>query len=92
MTDTPTEHRPAESRFLQIHGDLEAELTYRRSDDVIDFVYTGVPSQLGGQGIAGRIVKVGLAFARAEGLRVRPSCSYVRHYITKHPEYADLID
>ena len=89
--DEPIKHRPAESRFMQPFGALEAELTYRRHDDVIEFVHTGVPPQLGGQGIGGRIVKAGLDFARAEGLRVQPSCSFVRGYISKHPEYVDLV-
>lgn len=91
MSTPPIEHEPDAGRFIQRFADAQALLTYRRHGDVIDFNHTGVPPSLGGQGIAGRLVKVGLDYARAEGLRVRPSCSYVRHYIGKHPEYADLV-
>lgn len=88
----PIEHQADAGRFVQQHGEVQALLTYRRDGDLIDFTHTNVPPSLGGQGIAGRIVKAGLDYAREAGLRVRPSCSYVRHYIKKHPEYADLVD
>lgn len=92
MPSTPSiEHQPDVGRFVQQHGDALALLTYRRDGDVIDFTHTGVPPSLGGQGIAGRIVKAGLDYAREAGLRVRASCSYVRHYIDRHPEYAELV-
>ena len=88
----PIEHQPEAGRFVQLHGDVQALLTYQRHDDVIDFTHTGVPPSLGGRGIGGQIVKAGLDFARTNALRVRPSCSFVRHFIDRHPEYADLVD
>jgi len=47
--------------------------------------------ELEGRGIGGRIVKTGLDYARAEGLKVVPQCSFVRGYIERHQEYADLV-
>ena len=32
-----------------------------------------------------------LADIRARGLKVRPLCSFVRHVIAQHPEFADLV-
>jgi predicted GNAT family acetyltransferase len=32
-----------------------------------------------------------LDLVRAEGAKVRPRCPFVRGYIEKHPEYADLL-
>ena len=32
-----------------------------------------------------------LAWARQEGLRVRPTCSYVAAYMQRHPETQDLL-
>jgi predicted GNAT family acetyltransferase len=32
-----------------------------------------------------------LADIRARGLKVRPQCSFVRHVIAQHPEFADLV-
>jgi predicted GNAT family acetyltransferase len=37
-------------------------------------------------------VQAALAHARAQGWRVRPSCSYVRSYMRRHPETQDLLE
>ena len=43
------------------------------------------------EGIAAALVRTALAHARAMGWRVRPSCSYVRSYMRRHPETRDLL-
>lgn len=55
------------------------------------FTHTGVPPAYEGQGIASALVKEGLAYARKEGYKVVPLCSFVAAYIKRHPEYADLL-
>ena len=32
-----------------------------------------------------------LDYARREGMRIIPSCPYVKAYIDRHPEYEDLV-
>ncbi len=54
--------------------------------------HTYVPSPLEGQGIAATLVAAALAYARHEGLRVRPTCSYVARYMRRHPETLDLLE
>ena len=41
-----------------------------------------------------RLVKgdAALAHARAQGLRVRPVCSYVQVYMRRHPDTQDLLE
>jgi len=67
-------------------------LTYTLRDGTIVFTHTIVPPELEGRGVGSRIVKTGLDHARAEGLKVVPQCSFVRGYIERHPEYADLVE
>ena len=55
----------------------------------IEYKHTEVPAELGGQGIASYLVKYILDDAAAKNLRVKPTCSYVKSYIDKHPEYQD---
>ncbi len=55
----------------------------------IEYKHTEVPEALGGQGIAGYLVKYILDDAAAKGLLVKPTCPYVKSYIDKHPEYQD---
>jgi hypothetical protein len=53
--------------------------------------HTGVPQALEGRGIAAALVGAALAHARAQGLRIRPQCSYVQVYMRRHPETQDLL-
>ncbi|KAF1711799.1 GNAT family N-acetyltransferase [Pseudoxanthomonas sacheonensis] len=85
-------HDPASRRFaVRVEG-YEAELLYRRDGGRLTIDHTGVPEAIGGRGIAGELVKAALEYARAEGLRVVPACSYSAAYVQHHPEYADLVD
>ena len=64
---------------------------YHRSGDVVHLTHTEVPAALQGRGIAALLVKAALDWARAEGLRVRPACSYVAAYMRRHPQTQDLL-
>ncbi|MGM8885351.1 GNAT family N-acetyltransferase [Psychrobacter sp. 1U2] len=61
--------------------------TTSQGEKSIEYKHTEVPDALGGQGIAGYLVKYILDDAAAKGLRVKPTCPYVKSYIDKHPEY-----
>ena len=54
--------------------------------------HTGVPFALEGRGIASRLARAALEYARAHELKVVPLCSFVAGYIQKHPEYKDLLE
>jgi predicted GNAT family acetyltransferase len=78
-------------RFEIENADGVAELTYRLGNHHITLVHTEVARALEGKGYGGILVRAALEFARAEKLRVVPLCPFVRAYITRHPEYADLV-
>jgi hypothetical protein len=84
-------HDEARGRFELEEDGETGFLTYEQRDGVITFTHTIVPPELEGRGIGSRIVKAGLAFARDEGLKVVPQCSFVRTYIERHPEHEDLL-
>lgn len=84
-------HNLAENRFqVEIESNL-AVLEYKLEADTIVFTHTGVPDELGGRGLGSELVRAGLDYARAQGLRVHPLCSFVASYIEKKPEYQDLL-
>ena len=86
------EHDAAAMRFSTRVDGEEAELVYRRREGRMIIEHTGVPEAIGGRGFAGQLVKAALEFARGEGLRVVPACSYSEAYVRRHPEYAGLVD
>ena len=69
-----------------------AVCSYRRTGDVLVLHHTEVPPALQGQGLAGELVQATLDWARAQGLFVRPTCSYVAVYMRRHAETQDLLD
>jgi len=68
----------------------EGYVDYDTGAGHIVITHTVVPSAIGGRGIAGELVKEALEFARSEGLKVVPKCSYAADYMREHPEYASL--
>jgi predicted GNAT family acetyltransferase len=89
MTDVV--NNTAKHRYeLAVDGHIAATY-YSIADDVITFVHTEVPPELGGKGIASQLIKGALDQVRAEGLKVIPQCPFVKAYIEKHPDYADLL-
>jgi uncharacterized protein len=81
----------AQQRYeLTVEGHVAATY-YTLSDGVITFVHTDVPPELGGKGVGSALVKGALDQVRAGGLKVIAECPFVKAYIDKHGEYADLL-
>jgi predicted GNAT family acetyltransferase len=81
----------AASRFeATVDGQL-CIADYRLRGRVMVMPHTVVPPALQGRGIAAELVRRALDWARAEGLKVEPLCSYVALYMRRHPETQDLL-
>ena len=84
-------HNEEARRFELAVDGLRALLTYRRFPERIAFDHTEVPESLEGKGLAAKLARVALDFARANHLRAVPLCPYVSSFIRKHTEYQDLV-
>ncbi len=89
---------PLDIRHLADRGRFEAvveghtcEVDYHLQGAVMAITHTGVPRPLEGRGLAAALVQHALQWARSEGLKVRPVCSYVQVYMRRHPEWQDLL-
>jgi uncharacterized protein len=81
----------AHHRFeLAVEGHLAATY-YKIENGVITFIHTEVPPELGGKGVGSKLVKGALDQVRREGMKVIAQCPFVKAYIDKHGEYADLL-
>ena len=90
MNDTVSDN-PAQQRYeLAVDGHVAASY-YEIADGVITFAHTEVPPELGGKGIGSKLIKGALDQVRAGGLKVITQCPFVKAYIEKHSEYADLL-
>jgi uncharacterized protein len=81
----------AHHRFeLEMDGHLAIE-HYTLDGNVITFEHTEVPKELGGKGVGSKLVQGALDQVRAAGLTLIPQCPFVKAWIDKHPDYADLV-
>ncbi|MDJ0447701.1 GNAT family N-acetyltransferase [Methylocystis sp. JR02] len=81
---------PAQSRFeLDLDGSM-ALAEYTLDDGVMTFTHTETPPARQGRGAASKLIHGALLAARARGLKVRATCSFVVAYLARHPEFADL--
>ena len=52
--------------------------------------HTLVPKEIGGRGVAAKLVEAMVADARENGFKIVPVCSYVVKKFDEHPEWADV--
>jgi uncharacterized protein len=88
---TAITHDETRGRFECVVDGLRCELDYRLEGARMAIFHTGVPSQIGGRGIAADLTRAALDTARSRGWKVLPLCSYAAAYIRRHPEYSDLL-
>lgn len=65
-------------------------LTYQRRGDVLVADHTLVPPEIGGKGVAGKLVEALIADARTDGTKIVPQCSYVEAAFRRHPEWSEF--
>jgi predicted GNAT family acetyltransferase len=84
---------PESSRYEIRDGDRVLGLAaYRREAGRTVFTHTEVYPEAEGTGVGGTLVRGALDDVRARGERVVPQCSFVRGWIERHADYADLVD
>jgi len=82
----------AGQRFeLEVEGGL-AFIDYRRSGRTLSLDHAEVPAALNGRGIGARLVQETLDLVRLRGERIIPRCSFVAHFVRRHPQYAELCE
>lgn len=86
--------KKGENKFYVGHNEKEplAEITFVPTDDeklIID--HTVVSDELGGQGVAGELVEKVVNYAREEGKKIIPECSYAKQKIEKTPAFQDVL-
>lgn len=72
-------------------SDAIGRLTWVHGDDGVRVAeHTLVPPEIGGRGVAARLVEALITDARAQGFRIKPQCSYVAAWFDRHPDAAEL--
>ena len=74
-------HLVEQQRFVIEKDGFESVLDYELDGNSIDFTHTYVPTELRGQGLAEKIVRAGIAWAKEQGYELHASCSYAAKFI-----------
>ena len=96
------EHEPEAQRFvvrlrdgerLQIaHLQNLAVLGYAQPRrDLLDLQHTFVPESARGLGVGDALVEAALRHAQASGMRIIPTCPFVRSWVERHREHDALV-
>jgi uncharacterized protein len=77
---------PAAMRYeLYVGDELAGLIMYARRDRVVTLLHTEVEPEYGGQGLGGKLVSAVLDDLDEKGLRMVPSCPFVRSYLERNP-------
>ena len=83
---------PERSRYeASVDGVLAGHADYRDVDGVRVFVHTEVSDDYEGQGVGSELAREALDDVRASGRTLEPRCPFIRAWIGRHPDYADLV-
>jgi predicted GNAT family acetyltransferase len=87
----PSPQQATSGRFEIERDGHVAYLEYTLAGKVLQLIHSEVPEQLRGQGLASELAKSALDWAREHGVKVDVICESVAAYLSKHPEYKDLV-
>jgi predicted GNAT family acetyltransferase len=91
--DVTVQDNPAKSRYEASDdtGVVAGFAQYTMRDGTLVFTHTEVDDAFEGRGVGSALARGALDDVRERGLPVRPDCEFIRGYIEKHEEYADLV-
>lgn len=87
----PIELNLADSRFEIRLDEQVAFLLIRLRGTKLSLIHTEVPPALQHQGLADALARTALEHARRHSLEVKVICPFVAKYLTRHPEFQDLV-
>jgi len=88
----PVEHNSKHQKFYMNIGSGQAHLDYDLNDKVMNILSVVVPEEDRNQGIAERLTLYVFRYAKKKGLKIIPTCPYVRNtFLRKHEEFDDMI-
>ena len=86
------EHGRRGAFFIERDGEWIAEMSYvKQGPGVIIIDHTEVDKSLRGQGIGQKLVRNAVEYARANKLKIRPRCPYVRNVLEETAEFNDVL-
>jgi predicted GNAT family acetyltransferase len=89
----PTVRNDPEAHRYEIRegGQLLGIVAYQHRGSTLVMTHTEVDQDSGRSGVGSALVRGALDDVRSQGIKVVPLCPFVRGWIDRHPDYADLV-
>ncbi|MBI4174935.1 MAG: N-acetyltransferase [Candidatus Aenigmarchaeota archaeon] len=88
----PQIHHKEGEFFIEVNG-KKAVLDYTISGKKMDVFHTFTDPELRGQGLAEQLAQAAFDYAKSKGLKIVPTCDYVRDsFLKKHPEWNSIVE
>jgi predicted GNAT family acetyltransferase len=84
-------HDAGNQAFTAVVDGHTCEVTYHLDGDTMTITHTGVPSPVGGRGIAALLTAFAVRFAESRHWKIVPACSYAATWFRRNPEYSHLL-
>ncbi|MGQ4913774.1 MAG: GNAT family N-acetyltransferase [Candidatus Asgardarchaeia archaeon] len=84
-------HKKSHRFFIKLARGKASYLKYSLEGNVMAIDSTYTPEEFRGRGLAARLMREAIKFARENNYKIKPNCSYAVHYFKKHPEDKDLL-
>ncbi|WDZ89091.1 GNAT family N-acetyltransferase [Nocardiopsis sp. HUAS JQ3] len=91
MTTDVVDVRDRKRYEIRVDGEVAGFAEYILTDDMVTFTHTEIDPAHEGQGLGGALVRGALDDVRPRKLAVLPLCPFVKGWIQRHPDYADLV-
>jgi predicted GNAT family acetyltransferase len=85
------EHNCSAQQFELRVGSLLCLLQYHLKNGKMIVYHTEVPPPIQNRGLAERMTRAALEYARTAKLKVEPRCPYTAAFVRRHREYSDLL-
>ncbi|MEU6207213.1 GNAT family N-acetyltransferase [Micromonospora musae] len=72
-------------------GALAGVVTYQLTGTIIAYTHTEVDPEFEGEGVGSTLARAVMDDARAKGRTVVPICPFLAKWLTRHPEYEQIV-
>lgn len=76
---------------LRLDGSLAGVCEYKPRPGRLAFAHVEIAPEFAGRGLGARLVRAALTDVRRRGGRVQAECPFVVEFLSRHPEFSDLV-
>jgi predicted GNAT family acetyltransferase len=84
-------HDKEKNRFYIVLDGGECRVDYTCKGDCMDVFETFVSREERGKGLATKMLKEVMEYAKRNNLKIKPTCPYIKVFLRRHPEYKELV-